>query len=97
MYLPASHFAAKSNDEDLPPMGMRVRLKSTVKIAAYPAEARVILQALKTYGMFLADNGGDWFLSGSPDPRWNDEAIGTLKRVKVSDFEVLKMNEIVTR
>ena len=58
---------------------------------------QVVLQGLKTYGMILADNGGDWFVTGAPDARWNDEEIETLKRVKGSDFEVVKMGEVVTR
>jgi hypothetical protein len=94
---PARHFASRSNDENLPPMGMRVRLKSTVDISGFPACAQVLLKALKKYGMILADNGSDWFVSGAPDPRWNDEEIGTLKRLKGRDFEVVRMGEMVTR
>jgi hypothetical protein len=76
---------------------MRVRLKASFDVSKYPPQARVILSALKTYGMLLADNGGDWFLSGAPDPRWDDEDLSTLKRVKVRDFEVVRMGEVVTR
>ena len=94
---PARHFASRANDIDLPPMGLRVRLKPAIDIRKFPASARVILQALQTHGMILADNGGDWFLSGAPDPRWDDEELATLKRVKVRDFEVVKMGELVTR
>jgi hypothetical protein len=94
---PATHFASTSTSAALPPMGMRVRLKASFDISGYPAEAQVILKALKTYGMFLADNGSPWYLSGAPDARWNDEAIGTLKRVKGNDFEVVKMGPLVTR
>jgi hypothetical protein len=94
---PARHYASRSNDPKLPPMGMRVRLKPSYDISQFPEPERVILQALKTYGMIVADNGGDWFLSGAPDPRWNDEELHTLKKVKGSDFEVVKMKEIVTR
>jgi len=94
---PATHYASRSNDSKLPPMGMRVRLKASYDISRFPKPERVILQALKTYGMIVADNGGDWFLSGAPDPRWNDEELHTLKRVKGSDFEVVKMKEIVTK
>ena len=78
-------------------MGMRVRLKAGVDISKFPPLAQVILTALKRYGMIVADNGGDWFLSGAPDPRWNDEEIATLKRIKGRDFEVVKMNGLVTR
>jgi hypothetical protein len=94
---PARHFASRHTDEDLPPMGMRVRLKSSYDISRFPPQARVILQALKTHGMLLADNGGDWFLSGAPDPYWDDEDLATLKRVKVRDFEVVRMGDVVTR
>lgn len=94
---PARHFASKKDDENLPPMGMRVRLKSSVDISGYPATARVILTALKKYGMILADNGGDWYIGGAPDPRWDDEEIAALKRLKGRDFEVVQMGAMVTR
>ena len=88
---PARHFAGASTDPSLPPMGMRVRLKAGVDISGFPPGARVILQALKTYGMILADNGGNWYLSGAPDSRWNDDEINTLKRLTGNDFEVVRM------
>jgi hypothetical protein len=91
---PASHFASSSQDSSLPPMGMRVRLKADYDISRFPPAARVILQGLKTYGMILADNGGSWFISGAPDPRWNDAQMDTLKRVQGSDFEVVRMGKI---
>lgn len=94
---PARHFASRANDIDLPPMGLRVRLKPAFDVRKFPTAARVILQTLQTHGMILADNGGDWFLSGAPDPRWDDEELATLKRVKVRDFEVVTMGEMVTR
>lgn len=94
---PATHFASRSTDPNLPPMGLRVRLKADYDTSRFPASAQVILRGLKTYGMILADNGGDWFVSGAPDPRWNDEELGTLKRVKVSDFEVVETGPLVTR
>jgi hypothetical protein len=78
-------------------MGMRVRLKSTFDISGFPPEAQVILTALKKYGLILADNGSDWYLSGAPDARWNDDSLNTLKRVKGSDFEVVKMEGLVTK
>ncbi|MDH7569211.1 MAG: hypothetical protein QHJ73_06460 [Armatimonadota bacterium] len=93
---PARHWASRSNDPNLPPMGMRVRLRADFDVSGFPPAARVILNALKKYGMFLADNGGDWFLSGAPDPRWNDEEIRTLKRVKGRDFEVVRMGEVTS-
>ncbi len=94
---PARHFASTNTDPHLPPMGMRVRLQADFDVEPFPPAARVILTALKTYGMILADNGSDWFISGAPDPRWDDDAIGTLRRVKGSDFEVVKMGPATTR
>ena len=94
---PATHFASRRTEANLPPMGMRVRLRANFDTSAFPPQARVILDALKKYGMFLADNGGDWFLSGAPDPHWNDEEINTLRRVKGRDFEVVRMENLVTR
>ncbi len=94
---PATHYASRLTDANLPPMGMRVRLKASVDVSKFSPAARVILTALKRYGMIVADNGGDWFISGAPDPRWNDEEIATLKRIKGRDFEVVKMNGLVTR
>lgn len=76
-------------------MGMRVRLKASVNISTYPASAQVILRALKKYGMIVADNGSDWYISGTADARWNDNEINTLKALKGSDFEVIKMSGIV--
>jgi hypothetical protein len=78
-------------------MGTRVRLKRSYPIARYPRQARVILQALKTYGMIVADNGSDWFISGAPDKRWNDDALNTLKQVPGSAFEVVKLGRVHTR
>jgi len=93
---PARHWASRSKDEALPPMGMRVRLKAAYDISGFSPNMQVILTALKKYGMILADNGGNWFVSGAPDPRWNDEELGTLKKLKGSDFEVVRMGNIIT-
>jgi len=76
-------------------MGMRVRLKASVDISGSPPEDRVILQALKTFGMFVADNGGSFFLSGAPDPHWNDANIDRLKQIHGSDFEVMRMSGLI--
>ena len=94
---PALHYAAKSNSPDLPPMGMRVRLHADYDISHFPPEAQAILKALKKYGMIVADNGGNWFISGAPDPRWNDDNLQTLRKVKGADFDVIKMEDIVTK
>ena len=92
---PARHWASSQTSAYLPPMGMRVRLKAGVDISAFPADVQVILTALRRYGMMLADNGGAFFVSGAPDPRWNDADIDLLKRLHGSDFEVVKMVGLV--
>jgi hypothetical protein len=92
---PASHWASRETSAVLPPMGMRVRLKADVDITGYPRHVQVILQCLKTYGMILADNGSNWFISGAPDDRWDDDALHTLKQIRGSDFEVLQMDGLV--
>lgn len=92
---PATHWASNSKDPKRPPMGMRVRLKADVDISKFPAPVQVILAGLKKYGMILADNGSDWFITGAPDARWDDEALSTIKKVKGKDFEVVKMDGLV--
>lgn len=92
---PASHWASSSTDPLDPPMGMRVRLKAGYDISGFPPHAQVILRALKTYGMIVADNGSDFFLTGTADARWNDAVNNTLKQVKVGDFEVVRMVGVV--
>jgi hypothetical protein len=87
---PASHYASSSTDPNRPPMGLRFRLKADYDISTFPAVAQVILRALKKHGMIVADNGGDWFISGAPDTRWSDDDLHTLKQVKGSDFEVVR-------
>jgi hypothetical protein len=86
---PARHYGSITNPE-LPPMGMRMRLKATYDISGFSPECQVILQALKTYGMMLADNGVSIFLSGASDVRWKDSVLLELRQVKVSDFEVVE-------
>jgi hypothetical protein len=93
---PARHWASTNTSVDRPPMGMRVRLKASVDISGYSPSMQVILRALKKYGMILADNGSNWFISGAPDPRWDDDDLNTLKNIKGSNFEVVKMVNIVT-
>jgi hypothetical protein len=91
---PARHYASSDTSSSLPPMGMRVRLKSTVDISGYPAHVQIILRALQQYGMFLADNGSAFFVSGAPDPRWNDTELHSMTQLHGSDFEVVKMGAI---
>jgi hypothetical protein len=94
---PARHFASSNTNPNLPPMGMRVRLKASFDISRFSVPMQVILRALKKYGMILADNGSSWYVSGAPDARWSDDDLSTLKAVKGSDFEVVQMGTIVER
>ena len=79
-------------------MGMRVRLKAGYRIpAGFSRETKAILRALKTYGMLVADNGSDWYLSGAPDGRWNnDRLVAELRQVAGRNFEVVRMQGVVT-
>ncbi|HWD40272.1 MAG TPA: hypothetical protein VG944_15595 [Fimbriimonas sp.] len=88
---PATASAGTSTDENLPPMGMVLRLKKSYDISKFPASAQVVLKALKKYGMILAEVGPDLTISGTPDPRWNDAEMSTLEKVKASDFEVIRL------
>jgi hypothetical protein len=94
---PATHWASSSTDASLPPMGMRVRLRPDFDVSTFPPEVRVILRAMQKYGMLLADNGSGWYVSGAPDPRWSDDNLATLSRVRASDFQVVRMGTLVTQ
>jgi hypothetical protein len=87
--LPATHFASSSTDPNLPPMGLRFRLKASFDRSAFHGQARVVLDALRRYGMIVADNGSNWFVSGAADPRWDDDDLNQLKSVPGSAFEVV--------
>jgi len=91
---PARHQAGDSNAVELPPMGLRVRLKASVDISGFPPQARVLLAALQRYGMILADNGSPWYVTGAPDPGWNDDDMHTLGRLHGSDFEVVDTSSL---
>jgi hypothetical protein len=93
---PARHFASSLTGTNLPPMGMRVRLKASVNISGFSPANQVILTALKKYGMIVADNGSNWFISGAPDTRWNDTDLHTLNQIHGSDFEVVQMGPVIT-
>ena len=86
---PARHQASNFTGWQYPPMGQRFRLKGSVDIIHFSRDAQVVMRALKAYGMFLADNGGPWFLSGAPDNRWSDQLIDDLKSLHGSDFEAV--------
>jgi hypothetical protein len=91
---PARHYASSLTDPNLPPMGLRVRLKAGFDTRGFPRQARIVLEALKRYGMMVADNGSNWYISGAPDPHWNNDALHTLSRVKGRDFEVIDPTSI---
>jgi hypothetical protein len=93
---PARHDASDSTDPNLPPMGLRLRLRGDLDVSRYPPQARIILTALKRYGMLLADNGLPWYLSGVPNKRWNNRDLATLSSVKGSDFEVVNTSSLPT-
>jgi len=95
---PANHWASSSTSANLPPMGMRVRLKASYVIpTTLSKESQVILQALKTYGLIVADNGSDWFVTGTQDDRWaNLPLFSEMASVQGSNFEVIQMNGLVT-
>ena len=86
---PARHFASDLTDPSLPPMGLRLRLKASFDVGRFPRQARVVLVALKRYGMVVSDNGSSWYITGAPDPRWSNEQLHTLGQVRGSDFEVV--------
>ena len=86
---PARHFASSLTSKSLPPMGLRLRLRANYPVAGFPYQARVVLKALKRYGMIVADNGTSWYLTGAPDPGWDNDQLHTLGKVKGSDFRVV--------
>jgi hypothetical protein len=86
---PARHFASDDEDPSLPRMGERLRLKASVDISGMPRQARRVARAMKTYGLIVADNGSDWFISGTPDSRWDDDQLHALDVLSGGDFEVV--------
>jgi hypothetical protein len=94
---PARHFASDLTDPDLPAMGQRLRLRRGYDISPFPRQARIVLTALKRYGMILADNGSSWYVSGAPDPRWSNDQLHTLHQVPGSAFEVVQFGRARVR
>jgi hypothetical protein len=86
---PARHQAGASPSSALPPMGLRVRLKRSVSLRGLPRQARILATAMKRYGLMLADNGSPWYVSGAPDPRWDNDQLHALDRLSGRDFEVV--------
>jgi len=91
---PARHFASDLTDPALPRMGERLRLKRTVDVSRFPPQARIVLRALQRYGMIVADNGSNWFISGAPSPGWDNDQLATLRRIHGSDFEVVDTSSL---
>jgi len=92
---PATHFASESPDPNLPPMGLRLRLKASFSLARFDGVALVVLRALKRYGLIVADNGSSWYITGAPNPGWNEENLDQLKRVPGSAFEAVSSGPIL--
>jgi hypothetical protein len=93
---PARHEASDITDANVPPMGQRFRLKASFDVSGFSPQTQVILNALKKYGMFLADNGSDWYISGAPNENWkNNKLVNELRQVKGSDFEVVDESSLM--
>ncbi|MFO7681105.1 MAG: hypothetical protein R6X34_13740 [Chloroflexota bacterium] len=92
---PARHYASNLTGTNYPPMGLRLRLKADFDISGYPPEIRVILQAMKTYGIILADNGSPWYISGVPDERWDNGNLHEWDDITGADFEVIDASNLM--
>jgi hypothetical protein len=92
---PARHYASSNTSTSLPPMGQRFRLRADFNVSGFPAAVQVILNAMKKYGLIVADNGSNWYISGVPDERWNNNDLATLGRVKGSDFEAVEISSLM--
>jgi hypothetical protein len=91
---PARHFASSLTSRSLPAMGQRFRLKKSFDVSSFPQQARVVLRALKLYGMIVADNGSDWFISGAPHDEWINEQLRALKSVEGKHFVVVDTSKL---
>ena len=92
---PARHYASSREGAEYPPMGQRFRLKADFDTSGFSDQARVVAEALKTYGMILADNGSAWYLSGAPDERWDNDALRDLKSIAGDDFEAVDVSGLM--
>jgi hypothetical protein len=92
---PARHYASSLTGAQYPPMGQRFRLRADFDVSSFSPEVQVILRALKKYGMFLADNGSAWYLSGVPDERWDNDVLHELHQVHGSDFEAVNESSLM--
>ena len=91
---PARHFASHLSGSQYPPMGTRFRLKANYDLSRFDSKVQVILQALKTYGMMVSDNGAAWYITGAPDSRWSNDVLAQLKQVKGSDLEAVDVSSL---
>ena len=93
---PARHYASSITDLNVPPMGQRFRLKASFDISGFSTEVQVILKAMQRYGVILADNGSNWYISGSPDARWDDDVlVDEFRQIKGSDFEAVDVSSLM--
>ena len=92
---PARHFASTNNDPLVPPMGQRFRLRSDFDTSSFSPDVGVILGAMKQYGLILADNGSNWYVSGAPDARWDNDVLGELKTISGSAFEAVDVSGLM--
>jgi hypothetical protein len=92
---PARHYASALTGSEYPPMGQRFRLRADFDTNGYSEEVEVILSALKKYGMILADNGSALFISGVPNPNWNDDNLRELRQVTGADFEAVDVSSLM--
>jgi hypothetical protein len=92
---PATHWASTTDNVNDPPMGLRVRLKASYDISHFTGESKVVLVALKKYGMIVADNGSDWYITGETNTNWNDTDLDQIKTVPASAFEVVQTGPII--
>jgi hypothetical protein len=91
---PARHYASNDTDPNLPAMGQRFRLKASFDISGFPKQSRIVLQALKRYGMIVADNGAPWYISGAPNRGWNNDDLHSLGRLTGRDFEAVDTSSL---
>lgn len=92
---PARHYASSNTNPNVPPMGQRFRLKADFDISGFSLEVQVILRAMKKFGIILADNGSNWYISGAPNAQWNDDALHELGQVHGSDFEAVDVSGLM--
>lgn len=92
---PATHYASSSEDPNLPPMGLRLRLKASFSLKGFSGQALVILRALKRYGLIVADNGSPWYITGAPSPHWDEASVLQIERVSGTDFEAVQSGPVI--